>query len=75
MKRFWTAAAAVKVPAGWGVELDGKALNTPAKAPLAVPTRALGEAIAAEWQDAGEDCEVDDDERPERVEVAGVGEP
>jgi chaperone required for assembly of F1-ATPase len=30
--------------------LDGKPVRTPAKAPLAVPTRALAEAIAAEWE-------------------------
>lgn len=36
------------------VLLDGKALRTPAKAPLAVPTRALAEAVAAEWEAQGE---------------------
>ncbi|HJZ44288.1 MAG TPA: ATP12 family protein [Hyphomicrobiaceae bacterium] len=34
--------------------LDGKPARTPAKAELAVPTRALAEAIAAEWQAQGE---------------------
>src|SRR5439155_3781798 len=32
------------------VLLDGKAMRTPAKAMFAVPTRALAEAIAAEWE-------------------------
>jgi chaperone required for assembly of F1-ATPase len=36
--------------AAYRILLDGKAVRTPAKAPLAVPTRALAEAIAAEWQ-------------------------
>lgn len=35
---------------GFGVQLDGKPLRTPAKAILAVPTRALAEAIATEWE-------------------------
>jgi chaperone required for assembly of F1-ATPase len=30
--------------------LDGRPARTPAKNPVAVPTRALGEALAAEWQ-------------------------
>ena len=49
MKRFWKEAAAVERDGGWSVELDGKPLRTPARAPLAVPTRPLAEAIAAEW--------------------------
>jgi chaperone required for assembly of F1-ATPase len=36
------------------VLLDGKALRTPAGTPLAVPTRALAEAIAGEWHAQGE---------------------
>lgn len=50
MKRFWTAANAVEREEGWGVELDGKPLRTPARESLIVPTRALAEAIAEEWQ-------------------------
>ncbi len=38
----------------FGVTLDGKPMRTPAKAPLAVPVRALAEAIAAEWQAQGD---------------------
>jgi chaperone required for assembly of F1-ATPase len=30
--------------------LDGRPARTPARNPIAVPTRALGEALAAEWQ-------------------------
>lgn len=57
MKRFWRNAAAVEVAGGWGVELDGKPLRTPARKPLAVPTEALGAAIAQEWNSAGETVE------------------
>ena len=49
MKRFWTRAEAVESDGGWGVELDGKPLRTPARAALKVPTRALADAIVAEW--------------------------
>jgi chaperone required for assembly of F1-ATPase len=49
MKRFWRSAAAVERDSGWGVELDAKPLRTPARAELTVPTGALAEAIAAEW--------------------------
>jgi chaperone required for assembly of F1-ATPase len=34
--------------------LDGRPVKTPRKLPLAVPTRALAEAIAAEWAAQGE---------------------
>lgn len=54
MKRFWTEAAAVPADGGWGVTLDGRAVRTPARAPLVVENRALAEAIAAEWQAQGE---------------------
>jgi chaperone required for assembly of F1-ATPase len=48
-KRFWKAVAVVELPGGFGIELDGRAVRTPAKAALVVPTRAMAAAIAAEW--------------------------
>lgn len=48
-KRFWTKADVAEIDAGFSVVLDGRPVRTPAKAPLAVPTRALALAIAAEW--------------------------
>jgi chaperone required for assembly of F1-ATPase len=55
MKRRYTAA--VVVPAGdlHAVALDGKAIRTPAKRELVVPSRALAAAIAAEWQAQGDE--------------------
>ena len=53
-RRFWTDAEAVPVDGGHTVQLDGKPVKTPAKAPLVVPTRALAEAVAREW-DAQDD--------------------
>lgn len=49
-KRFWKAAEAVPEGAGFAVHLDGRAVKTPAKAPLILPTEALARAVAAEWQ-------------------------
>jgi chaperone required for assembly of F1-ATPase len=48
-KRFWKEAKVVEADEGFGIALDTRPVRTPAKAPLIVPTRALAEAIAAEW--------------------------
>jgi chaperone required for assembly of F1-ATPase len=48
-KRFWKAATAEAVGAAFTVRLDGRAVKTPAKTLLEVPTLALAQAIAAEW--------------------------
>lgn len=50
MRRFYKQAAVTETAAGFAIELDGRSIKTPARAVLAVPTRALAEAIAAEWQ-------------------------
>jgi len=49
MKRFWKAVQTVQADGGWGVELDGRPLRTPARVPLVVPTEKLAQAVAAEW--------------------------
>lgn len=54
MKRFWKQASAVATDGGWTVELDGKPIRTPARQPLIVPTVTMAEAIAGEWNCAGE---------------------
>lgn len=48
-KRFWTAARALPTEGGFTVVLDDRPVKTPAKAPLIVPTEAMAQAIAAEW--------------------------
>ncbi len=53
MKRFWTDVSIVEVEGGYGVMLDERPLKTPARVPLAVPSLALADAIAAEWEAAG----------------------
>ena len=49
MKRFWTVAAIEPGEGGWRVLLDERPVRTPAKAFLEVPSQALAEAIADEW--------------------------
>lgn len=48
-KRFWKAASAEPCDGGYTVRLDGRAVKTPAKAAVVVPTLALAQAAAAEW--------------------------
>ncbi len=48
-KRFWKETGVLELEGGFGIGLDGRQVKTPAKAALAVPTRGLAEAIAAEW--------------------------
>ena len=54
MKRFWKEAKALPDNGGWRIELDGRPVRTPARALLILPTAALTEAVAAEWNAAGE---------------------
>jgi chaperone required for assembly of F1-ATPase len=54
MKRVYKQATARAAEGGWGVALDGRPMRTPAKHELIVPSAALAEAIAAEW-DAQQD--------------------
>ena len=49
MKRIYKKVEARAVDGGWGVALDGRALRTPARNALIVPTEALASAIAQEW--------------------------
>lgn len=83
-KRFWTSAEVTEAPGGFAVTLDGRQVKTPAKAPLVVPSRALAEAIAREWQ--AQDEKIDpatmpvtrganaaiDKVRPQHAEVAAL---
>jgi chaperone required for assembly of F1-ATPase len=49
VKRFWKAAFVVEAEKGFAVTLDGRGVKTPAKQPLHLPTRAMAEAVAEEW--------------------------
>lgn len=49
-KRFWKQATVTEADGGYCVLLDGRGVKTPAKAPLVLPTKAMANAVAAEWQ-------------------------
>jgi chaperone required for assembly of F1-ATPase len=49
-KRIWTAVKVVAEDGGFAVRLDDRPVKTPAKQPLLLPTQALAELVAAEWQ-------------------------
>jgi len=51
VKRFWTQTHVVPIEDGFTVTLDARPLRTPAKSALILPSRALADLIAAEWQD------------------------
>lgn len=53
MKRFWKEARAE----GGDVLLDGRPVRTPKRNALALPTPALADAIAAEWNAVGEELD------------------
>jgi chaperone required for assembly of F1-ATPase len=49
MKRVYREVTTRPVLGGWGIALDGRPMRTPGRAELVVPSAALAEAIAAEW--------------------------
>lgn len=49
-KRFYKGAEAAAAEGGFAVALDGRIARTPGRAPLVLPTPALAEAVAAEWE-------------------------
>ncbi len=53
-KRFYKAVSLAEENGLHALRLDGRGAKTPGRNALAVPTRALGEALAAEWDAVGE---------------------
>jgi chaperone required for assembly of F1-ATPase len=53
MKRFWDQATVSEGEDGFSVLLDGRPMRLPGSGALRLPGRALAEAVAAEWQQAG----------------------
>jgi chaperone required for assembly of F1-ATPase len=53
-RRFYDQVGIAEEEGGFGLRLDGRPVKTPARRPLVVPTRALAEALAAEWRTQGE---------------------
>lgn len=54
MKRFYKKVSTGSADGGFQVLLDGRSLRTPSGTPLNLPTKALAEALAAEWSAAGD---------------------
>ena len=50
LKRFWDQASVSESDVGFSVVLDGRDIKTPLKRPFILPSRALAEEIAVEWQ-------------------------
>lgn len=48
-RRFYKAVTVADVDGGFGIRLDGRTLKTPKGRPLVLPTRAIADQIAAEW--------------------------
>ncbi|WP_420406265.1 ATP12 family chaperone protein [Nisaea sp.] len=57
MKRFYKTATVGPADGGYQVQLDGRPIRTPAKAPLLLPVEGLAAEIAAEWDAQGETIE------------------
>src|SRR5262245_34071298 len=53
-RRFYSEASVADGADGHAVVLDNRPIRTPARNALKLPTRALAEAVAAEWQGQGE---------------------
>lgn len=66
MKRFYKEASAAPAEDGFAILLDGRGVKTPARNPLAVPGERLARAIAAEWNDQGEEV------RPRLMPLTGL---
>ncbi len=58
MKRFYKAVNVAPDGKGWCVQLDGRPVKTPARAPLSVPSEALAEAVADEWRQQGDEIDI-----------------
>ncbi len=56
-KRFWKQVQLVEQEGAFAVQLDGRSVRLPGKTALCVPSRALAEALVAEWQAAGQTAE------------------
>jgi chaperone required for assembly of F1-ATPase len=56
-KRFYRSASVEERDGAYHLTLDGRTARTPGRQPLAVPTRALAEAMAEEWDRQGEEID------------------
>lgn len=54
MRRFWKQVSLEQGAFGHALRLDGRALKTPMRNALYLPTKALADAVVAEWEAVGE---------------------
>lgn len=54
MRRFWKNVTLEQGTFGYGIRLDGRVLKTPMRNDLYLPTKALADAVVAEWDGVGE---------------------
>lgn len=57
MKRFYREVTVAEAGAGFGVQLDGRAIKTVSARPQVVPTRALADVMAQEWAEQGDEID------------------
>lgn len=57
MKRFYESVSTQAADGGWQVTLDGRGIKTVKGAPQIVPSAALAEALANEWDRQGKDMD------------------
>ena len=50
MKRFYETVGVEKVKAGYQLTLDGRPIRSPGRRDLVLPSRALADAVGAEWE-------------------------
>jgi len=53
-KRFYKEAGVTEAEGGFAITLDGKPIRTPSGRQVVMPSRALADAVAAEWAAQGE---------------------
>src|SRR5215831_8321175 len=53
-KRFYTEVGVGEADGGFAITLDGKPIRTPSGRQVVIPSRALADAVAAEWSAQGE---------------------
>ncbi|QPF94443.1 ATP12 family chaperone protein [Bradyrhizobium commune] len=53
-KRFYKEAGVTEAEDGFAITLDGKPIRTPSGRQVAIPSRPLADAVAAEWRAQGE---------------------
>lgn len=54
IRRFYKEVTVTALESGFGVNLDGRAVKTPDKTTLALPTQAAAQVVADEWAAQGE---------------------